>query len=424
MMRTFLGRWVAVAMSLMMGVFGGGKAKAEDVVKIGFNYPQTGPYAAQGLDQLRAAELARDEINAAGGILGKKVELVIRDSQSKVDVSIANARELIDKEGVKMIFGGSASSVAIAVGKVCKEANILFFGTLTYSLDTTVKDGHSRIFRACYDAWAGAKVLSDYMNKHFAGKTYFYITADYSWGHTTEASFRKFTNTEDTDTHKGIKTPFPGATEEHFQKAIKVAASKEPDVLVLVLFGKDMELGLKAAKEAGLKEKCQIVVPNLTLGAAIGAGPEVMEGVLGALDWCWRVPERVGSEKGKAYVKAFNERYQSHPCCAGSAAYTILWEYKAAVEAAKSFETEAVIKALEGRKFTLLKDEQYWRPFDHSCVQTVYAVKCKPADEVKKDPFQQDFFEILAEMKGDEAFMTQAEWEEARKAAGVPTTLE
>ena len=116
-------------------------ATASDTVKIGLNYPKTGPYSVQGLDQWRATELAVDEINAAGGIMGKKVEISWRDSQSKPPLSSKNVAELIDQEGAKMVFGGSSSGVAIASGKVCNEKNIPFFGTLTYSTATTGKAG-------------------------------------------------------------------------------------------------------------------------------------------------------------------------------------------------------------------------------------------------------------------------------------------
>ena len=85
-------------------------------VKIGLNYPKTGPYAVQGLDQWRAAELAVSEINQAGGILGNPIEIVWRDSMSKADLSTQNVTELIEKEGVKMVFGGSSSGVAVAAG--------------------------------------------------------------------------------------------------------------------------------------------------------------------------------------------------------------------------------------------------------------------------------------------------------------------
>lgn len=414
----------ASIVALAAGVLVTGTALAQDAVKIGLNYPKTGPYAAQGLCQWRATELAIEEINAAGGILGKKIELVWRDSQSKKDVATKNVAELIDKEGVKMVFGGSASSVAVAAGEVCQQKGVPFFGTLTYSTATTCEDGHRHTFRECYDSWAAAKVLSEYMNKNFAGKKYLYIVSDYTWGHSTEACFRKFTNTEDAEKHKRMMTPFPGATEEDFKKAIAFAKMVKPDVLVLVLFGKDMELGIRQATAQGLKADMQIVVPNLTLDMAEGGGPKVMEGVLGAMPWNWQVPSKYNYARGQEFVDKFSKKYNRYPTTSGASAYTILFEYKAAVERAGSFDAAAVIQALEGHEYQLLKDKQCWRAFDHQSIQTVYAVKCKPEADVLKDKFKLDYFEIIASMSGDQAFRTRDEWTQYRVAAGKPKELE
>ncbi len=395
-----------------------------ETINVGLNYPKTGPYSVQGLDQWRAAEIATEEINAVGGILGKQVKVVWRDSKSNSKQATRNVRELIDEDGVKMIFGGSSSGVAIAAGKVCKDNKIPCFGTLTYSTATTGKSGHRYMFRECYNAWPGAKVLASYMNKNYKDKKFFYITADYTWGHTTEASFRTFTNTSDTSMHQSVKTPFPTATLANFELAVKFAKSKNPDVLVLVLFGKDMAVALQEATKQGLKDKMQIVVPNLTLGMAESAGAQAMEGVVGALPWSWRVPEKVGSKAGMAFVKKFADRFKRYPSTSGASAYNILHEYKSAVERAGSFNSDKVIKALEGHKYTLLKDEQYWRTFDHQSIQTVYAVKGKTVAEVNADPYKLDYFEIIDEIDGDNAFRTKQEWDDVRVKAGVPTYLE
>ena len=104
---------------------------ADDLAVIGLNYPETGPYAKQGLDQRRAAEMALEEINTAGGILGKKVKLAYRDTKSNAKVAKENAVELFDNEGAQMMLGGSSSAVAIASGKVAKDKKKIFFGTLT-----------------------------------------------------------------------------------------------------------------------------------------------------------------------------------------------------------------------------------------------------------------------------------------------------
>ena len=413
---------------LIMGTFMVGLLNvpfaSADVVKIGLNYPKTGPYSIQGLDQWRATELAVDEINAAGGILDKKVEVVWRDSMSKADVTTKNVTELIDKEGVKMVFGGSASSVAVAAGKVCQGKGVPFFGTLTYSTATTGKEGRRHVFRECYNAWMGAKAIASYLKENFGGKKYFYITADYTWGWTTEASVRKFSDTEDKSKHKGVLTPFPGATEKDFKKALSFAKMVKPDVLVVVLFGKDMSTAIRIATSMGMKKNMQIVVPNLTLGMAKGGGPKVMEGVIGALPWTWKVPYKYDYPQGKEFVEKFAAKYGHYPSTSGASAYTILNEYKAAVERAGTFDTPAVIKALEGHEYTLLKDKQMWRDFDHQSVQTVYAVKCNPQAVVLGDKYKLDYFEILSSLPGEEAVRTRDEWSAVRIAAKKPTHLE
>ena len=405
-----------ILLSILLFISTGARAA---VVKIGLNYPKTGPYSVQGLAQLRAAEMAVDEINQAGGILGRNVELVIRDSQSKADLAKKNVEDLIDNEGVEMIFGGSSSAVAIAGGKAAKSRGKLYFGTLTYSNATTGVQGHKYIFRECYNAWMGAKVLSEYLKEHFSGKRYFYVTADYTWGWTTEASIRKFSRTLDKKRHKRVLTPFPGATRKNFQEALTKAAASRAEVLVLVLFGKDMADAVKLATEMGLKKKMSIVVPNLTLGMAASAGPKVMEGVVGALPWSWKVPFTYNYTKGMAFVEDFGIKYKSYPSTSAASAYTIMYQYKEAVERAGGFDTKAVIAMLEGHKYTSLKDEQVWRAFDHQSIQTVYAVRCKPEAQVLRDKYKQDYFEIIKAMAGEKAARSKDRWARTRKATGL-----
>ena len=185
-----------------------------------------------------------------------------------------------------------------------------------------------------------------------------------------------------------------------------------------------MKMAIEEANKQGLNKTAQIVVPNLTLGMAEAGGPEAMEGVLGAVPWCWRVPGKFDYPKGQKFAEKFANTYESYPSSSAASAYTILYEYRDAVQRAGSAEGAKVVKALEGHKYTILKDEQVWREFDHQSVQTVYAVKCKPAEEVKADKFQQDYFEIIASKSGEEAFITHEEWKAAREKAGKPTQLE
>lgn len=394
---------------------------AEGTVKIGLNYPKTGPYHVQGADQYRAATMAVEEINATGGILGKQVELVWTDSKSNVDATKTNVTDLIDNQKVKMVFGGSSSAVAIASGEICQNREVPFFGTLTYSTSTTGTKGHRYTFRECYDSWMAANALADYLNTNFAGKKYMYITADYTWGWTTEESMRKLTNTTDKEAHKGVLTPLGN---KDFNKQLALAKIIKPDVLVLVLFGEDMSNAIRQATTLGLKNSMQIVVPNLTLGMAESGGPKVMEGVIGALPWCWNVPYQYNYKHGKNFVETYAAKYNRYPSTSGASAYTIMFEYRNAVERAGSFDGPKVVSALEGHDYTFLKDKQTWRDFDHQSIQTVYAVKCKPQTDVLKDQYKLDYFEIIGTVSGEKAAISKSEWQKVRAANNLATTLE
>lgn len=401
----------------------GSSAVYAEALKIGLNYPQTGRYKDQGLQQRLGAFLAVDEINRAGGVMGQPLELVIRNSRGEPDQGAQNTAELIDREGAQMVFGGVSSAVAISSGKAARDRNRLYFGTLTYSNATTGSEGHSHMFREPYNAWMTAKALSQYLNRHHADQNYFYITADYTWGWSVEESVRKFSNTEDTEQHKGVKTPFPRALITDFRVALEQAAESDAEVLMLVLFGDDMVRALNAAYEMGLTKRMQVVVPNLTLGMARQVGPTIMEGVVGAAPWVWNLPYENNYQRGKDFVEAFSSRYEMRPSSSAASAYSIVYQYKAAVERAGTTNTRAVIRELEGHRYSFLKDEQYWRAFDHQNVQTVYVVKVKPREKIMADQFSSDYFDIIDSMPGDEAAQTREEWEARRREAGKPVSL-
>ena len=325
--RIFIGLFLLLSASMAFA--------SQDTIKIALNYPETGPYRKEGKDQWKAAYLAKNEINAAGGILNKQIELVTYDTKSSAALAARNAAQAIDNEGVKMVFGGSSSAVAVAVSKVCQEKETLFFGTLTYSTTVTGSEGRRHTFRECYDSWMAARAMSSYLKKNFSGQKYFYITADYTWGWTTEASLRKFSGTEDKSVHKGVLTPFPSTD---FSSALKKAEKERPDVLVLVLFGQEMANAIRSAHKMGMKDRMQILVPNLTIGMAERGGPRAMEGVVGTLPWCWQIPYKYNYTKGIKFVEDFQKKHQRYPSTSTASAYAIMHEYKSAVERAGSFE--------------------------------------------------------------------------------------
>ncbi len=250
-------------------------AMGKQSVNIGINYPLTGPYSVEGLDQIRAARMAVDEINHTAAS-GHRVRSAHQNSASNVLQTQINVNELINSN-CTMIFGGSSSAVAIASAEICQKRNVIFFGTLTYSTATTLEGAQKTSFRECNNSWMSAQVMADWLNTHYAGKRYHYITADYTWGWTTEDSIRQVTDTMNQVDHQGALTPL-GAVD--FSVPLQQAKKNTPDVLVLSLFGKDLAYALQQAAAMDFKDTL-IVAPNLTLGMAERSGPQPWKMSLG-----------------------------------------------------------------------------------------------------------------------------------------------
>jgi branched-chain amino acid transport system substrate-binding protein len=375
---------------------------SEEVI-IGLNVPLSGPYVLQGKDQLNAYSLAKEEIDASGGILGRKIRFLIADSKSDPKVSVENAKNFV-AQGVDMITGGSSSGVAVAVSAYCQEQKKLFMATLTYSNDTTGKDAHRHTFRETYNAWMGATALGRYLKKRFPNKKYFYVTSNYTWGWTTRDSMKRFTSSEAaTDFLIPLGAPIDSPL---YRQGVQKALDEKAEVLVLVLFGRDMMAGLQACMDLGVKDKMQVVVPNLELNMGLGAGKEANAGILGAMPWYWEVPGKYGFEKGKAFVEKYRARFGFPPCSGGGTAYTNLMLYKAAVEQTKSFEAKNVIRALEGYTFVGLKDQETIRPWDHQTMQSVYVVRGRDPKEMKE---AWDIYEVVEVYSGEDLAPTREE---------------
>ncbi len=398
-------------------------ALAAKPVKIGLLHPTTGRYTEQGYHQAQGAILAIDEINAAGGILGRPVELMTANSASDPVKAVKYVRTQA-KQGASMIMGGSTSSVAIAAGKEAAKHDVLFMGTLTYSNATTGKDAHRHMFRETYNGWMTAKALSKYLNKEFPDKKIFYVTADYYWGHSTEAGLRHLTETENTSVHQTAHVPFPKPKRSAMKTALIKAAASDAEVLVIIQFAQDMATALEIATQMGLKDRMQLVVTNLTQGMAKMAGAGTMEGVVGAVPWAWQVPYKYNFPRGQEFVESYLKRFDHYPTSPAASSYSAVYQFKSAAERSGSLNTDSLITALEGHSYTDLKDQQTWRKFDHQNIQSVYIVRGKKRHEVMSNKHRFDFFDIVLALPGHEAARTRQEWAAARSKAGLSLALE
>lgn len=360
-------------------------------VKIGFNVPQTGPYADEGLDELRAQELAVEHLNGIGdggmlntfsskalkgnGILGKKVEFVTGDTQTKSDAARASAKAMIEKDEVVMINGGSSSGVAIAVQGLCQEAGIIFMAGLTHSNDTTGKDRKANGFRHFFNGFmSGAALAPVLQNAYGSDRRAYHLTADYTWGWTQQESIAAATEGVGWDTAKNVLTPV-GAGD--FSSYIAPVLNSGADLLVLNHYGGDMINSLTQAVQFGLRDKMvngkqfEIVVPLYSELMAAGAG-ENIKGVFGSMNWNWQLKD-AGTQ---AFVKSFGEKYGRPPSNSAHTCYVQTLLYADAVERAGTFNPCGVVEALEGFDFDGMGNgPTHYRADDHQCFKDVLVMK-------------------------------------------------
>ena len=360
-------------------------------VTLGFNVPQTGAYADEGADELRAYELAVEHLNGGGdggmlstfsskslngtGILGKKVEYVTGDTQTKPDAARASARSMIEKDGAIMITGGSSSGVAVAVQSLCQEAGIIFMAGLTHSNDTTGKDKKANGFRHFFNSYMSGAALAPILASNYGtDRKAYHLTADYNWGWTQEESIVASTEALGWETVNTVKTPLASTD---FSSYIAPVLNSGADVLVLNHYGGNMVNSLTNAIQFGLLDKVvngkdfKIVVPLYSELMAAGAG-ENIKGVLGSMNYNWQLQ----NEGSKQFVKSFGEKYGKPPSNSAQTCYAQTLLYADACERAGTFNPCGVVEALEGFEFDGLGNgKTLYRADDHQCFKDVLVVR-------------------------------------------------
>jgi branched-chain amino acid transport system substrate-binding protein len=376
-----------------------------DAVTLGFNVPQTGPYADEGADELRAFQLAVKHLNGEGdggaiatmkptalkgnGVLGKKVAFVTGDTQTKADAGRDSAKRMIEKDGAIMISGGSSSGVAVAVQSLCQDMGIIFMAGLTHSNDTTGKDKKRYGFRHFFNAYMSGLALGPVLAEAYGkDRVAYHLTADYTWGWTQEQSMKDATEAQGWKTVAAVRTPLGAAD---YSQYITPVLSSGADVLILNHYGKDMVNSLTQAVQFGMRDKqvngkqFEIVVPLFSELMAQGAGAAA-KGIYGTANWSWKL-DNPGS---KAFTQSFGKEYGQPPSQAAQTCYVQALLYADACERAGTFFAPAVIKALEGFDFDGLGNGPTdYRAADHQCFKDVLVVQGK---ENPKD--QYDLLEV------------------------------
>jgi ABC-type branched-subunit amino acid transport system substrate-binding protein len=392
---------------IMLGVLGGlllvirkGNC-ADNIVLFGLNVPLSGSYASQGEEQLRSYKLAIEKINERGGVLGKRIHYAVKDTQTDAEVARENVKELI-REGAIMITGGISSPASIAQCEECQKAGIVFMAGSSYSSEITGIEAHRHCIRWYNNGYQTARIISQaVLNKFGPHGVYASLYNDSPWGNTVQKLMR-----EAIGKARGaivLEIPTEPGRKSFLSSLLEVKKAK-PDVLILIHFGTDMINCLKQAYKLRFHERMEFVVPLMELNMAYKLGPEILQGIMTSMPWYHGLSEQF--EGSAQFVKVFEEEYHKKPGNSAAAAWVNIFQYVDAVERAGTFEPGHVIKALEGHRFTLLGNEEYWRDWDHQGIHPAYVAIGKTPEESKHE---WDLFHIIDSQPGEKLSRTKEE---------------
>jgi branched-chain amino acid transport system substrate-binding protein len=246
-------------------------ASAADSIKIGFPIPLSGPTAVYGEPILKGAQMAVDEINAKGGVLGQKLELLSRDSKANADEAVRVARELIIKDNVDFLAGTLTSAEAPAVSTVAKENKIVFVApTAKTTRLTDAANLHPYIFKVAsntdVEGLAGATLMAKFQDV----KSVATIAPDYAYGRDSIAAFIAALKKARPDIEI-VDQEWPKLGEADFTAFITAQMGKKPDAIYCSLFAGDFVTFTKEATPLGY---FKAVNNRLIDGAEVGTTDE------------------------------------------------------------------------------------------------------------------------------------------------------
>ena len=330
-------------------------AAAEDTIKIGYPMPLSGPASVYGVPVVKGAEMAVQEINAKGGVLGRKLELLTRDSKASADEAVRLARELIIKNGVDFLVGTLTSAEAPAVSTIAKENKIVFIAPTSKTVQLVApKNLHPYIFRLAsntdIDGRTGASIIAGWKDV----KRVATIAPDYAYGRDAVGAFVDFIKKARPDIEI-VDQQWPKLGQSDFTPFITAQMAKKPDAVFCDVFGGDFVTFAKQAAPLGyFKAINNRLVDGGEVGttdAAQALGKDYPYGIWSdAYDpVIWPENEPAAHKKYIENLKAFTkEKYASGWAIMGYASILALTE---GIKKAGSTNSDKVAKAMLGLSF-------------------------------------------------------------------------
>ena len=349
-----------------------------DAIRIGHLTPLTGFLGPLGEYAVMGVKLAVEEINTAGGVMGRKIELLTEDSVNPQTAS-TKAERLIERDKVVAIIGEISSASGLAIAQVAQRNRTLFFNTGCNSDELRGKSCnrymfHTEAANTMYVYTAGQALLRDGMVK---GKKWYSLTADYAFGHDLLKAAKRFMQANGGEFAADELVPTDAADFSAYLLKIRNA---KPDIVVSNLAGAQITNFMKQYMEYGLPYP--VAGFGFDTAVAWGAGKGNVTGI-----WPLVWDSQVKTPSGQKFTDAFTKKYGKPPENQAWGDYNAMKIVAQAMTETKSIESAKLVEHFEKEaKFPLMKTRDgYFRKVDHQMMHEMYTVKAIPAAQLKND---------------------------------------
>jgi urea transport system substrate-binding protein len=323
-----------------------GLAVTDTAVKVGILHSVTGTMAISETGSVQAEKLAIDQINAMGGVLGRKIEFVQEDGASDWPTFAEKSKKLLVNDKVAAVFGCWTSASRKAVLPVFEQYNgMLYYPTFYEGLEQS-----PNVIYTGQEATQQILAGIDWVVKEKGAKTFYLLGSDYIWPRTSNKIARKHIE------KKGLQVVgeeyYPlGNTQ--FNSVINKIKLKKPDVIYAIVVGGSNVAFYKQLKAAGIdmtKEKPLVLTISVTEDEILGIGGENIVGAYASMKYF----QSLDNDNNKKFVAAFKEKWGKDSVIGDvtQAAYEGPWLWKAAVEKAGSFDIDKIKEASPGIELT------------------------------------------------------------------------
>ena len=388
---------MAVSTAVAMGFSASASAQISgDVVKIGFITDISGLYS--DIDGQGGAEAIKMAIADFGGsVNGKKIEFISADHQNKADIAASKAREWFDQQGVDLLIGGTNSGTALAMSKVAAEKKRPFISIGAGTARLTNEECTPYTIHYAYDTVALAKGTGSAVVKQ-GGKTWFFLTADYAFGHSLESDTTNVVKASGGTVLGSVRHPLSASD---FSSFLLQAQSSKAQILGLANAGGDTINAIKAANEFGITKSMKLAGLLMFINDVHSLTLPLTQNMYLTDSWYW--DQNADSRK---WAKRYFEKMKKMPSSLQAADYSAAMNYLNAVKAVGTDNPEKVVAQLKATKVNdMYAKGGVIRP-DGRMVHEMYLMQVKTPAESK---YPWDYYKVVQAIPGDQAFTTKAE---------------